>query len=338
MPNSKELNSVNTKTNTVKVNPKISQVFVDYLTLAINEISDHAHYFKWINHHLKKSQLTVSTRRVNLPIGYDIGYQICAIDNENIVCGSIKFSEKHCRVLLELTGKGCQRVEFYSSFYWLALIAQQEKNHIKRIDIAIDDFHGSRNIEWFDKAYSRGLFNSETGRRPVKRNMGDKQNGRSRYIGGYTAYRQVCVYEKGKQLGLVDAQFEDWIRVEARLNSNSRDMIPKDILTNISAYFYSIYPKAFSFFVTGGKYIPPVYRVGLEFSASLGRSARNSNRQYGKINKAVIDVLGVEKGLSIITRPGRSSKLDKPSFITNEYIVTNFSDVIISSALKKTTK
>tara|TARA_R110000868_G_scaffold13691_8_gene63463 strand:+ start:48 stop:1064 length:1017 start_codon:yes stop_codon:yes gene_type:complete len=338
MPESKELNIVNTINKSGKVFPRISQVFVDYLTLSINGISDHATYFNWVNFQLKESQLKVSNRRVTVPIGYDIGYQICDVNYEDIVCGSLKFSEKYNRVLLELSGKGCQMVEFYNSFSWFESLAQQENNNIKRIDLAIDDFQGRRNIEWFDKAHSRGLFNSSTGRRPVKRNMGDKQNGRTRYIGGQTAYRQVCIYEKGKQLDLDDDHFKEWVRVEVRLNANSRDMIPKEILKCKSDYFFSVYPKAFSYFVKNGKYVPPVYRGGLVFAASLGRSARNSRRQYGKINRELLEVMGRDKGLLMITRPGKSTKLERPSFITNEYIAEVFADLVISSALKQPTK
>jgi phage replication initiation protein len=328
----KSLTSQNSRTKSRIVMPEKSQVFIDYLTLSISDISDHATYFMWIDQQLQSIGLIISKRQSKIPIGYDIGYLICSNTGSNFVCGSIKYSHKYCRVLLQLTGNGCAMAELNDSFKWIESLVMQDNVKLKRVDLAVDDYQGKFCIEKVDKAYSRGAFNGSTGRRPVKRNLGDKHNGRTRYIGGQTAYKQVCIYEKGKKEGLQESDLWNWVRAEVRFNSNGRDTIPKEIFKFKSDYFYSAYPKAFSSLIHDAQLRSVVYRINLEFAANLGRSARNSRRQYGKINHELMKVFGNEIAMELITRPGKSEKLQRHPLVNDQYLRKEFEGLVTTTA------
>lgn len=334
----KSLVPLNSKEKDGRVSPDKSPVFIDYLTLLISNINDHATYLMWVNNHLKSFGLTISKRRAAIPIGYDIAYQICTVSDENDVCGSIKYSVKLSRFLFELTGRGCSMAEKYDSFTWIRSIVFQNNVKIKRIDLAVDDYTGLFKIEKVDRAHSRGNCNSITGRRPMKRNVGNKKQGRTRYIGGPTAYKQACIYEKAKQLGINHEEFIDWVRAEVRFNSNSRDLIPKEILDYKTDYFFSAYPKLFHSLVNSAKYYPPVFRESLEYAANLGRSAMYSRHQYGRINQALVNVVGEKEAIALLTRPGKSKKLKRLPFIQDEYIKEKFSELLIDITTQKPSK
>lgn len=338
MPSFKSLDPLNIKTKEGRVSPDKSPVFIDYITLLIGEIKDHATYLMWANNHLKSFGLVISKRRAVVPIGYDIAYQICTVSDENDVCGSIKYSAGLSRVLLELTGRGCSMAEKYDSFTWVRSIVRQDSVKIKRVDLAVDDYTGLFSIEKVDRAHSRGNCNSITGRRPMKRNVGNKQQGRTRYIGGPSAYKQTCIYEKAKQLGINHRYFINWVRAEVRFNSNSRDLIPREILDYREDYFFSAYPKLFHTLVDRAQYYPPVFRESIEYVANLGRSAMYSKHQYGRVNQALVNIVGEKEAIEMLTRPGKSQKIKRLPLIQDEYIRDTFADLLIDIASQKPTK
>ena len=264
------------------VNPESNPIFIDYLTFAINEIEDHALQFQWLNSWFNKAGLIISTRSTKTPIDYDVAYLICASKNQNVVCGSIKYSERHHRILIQFTGDGCAMLEKFDDYSWLISYTNQKNIEFKRVDLAYDDYKGNYSIEAVDKAYCRGSFNSKTGKRPKKTNWGNPKEGRTRYIGGMSSYKLTCIYEKGKKQGAID--YLNWVRFEVRFRANGRDYIPKDMLKNRHQYFYSAHPKVLKRFVNTAEYCSVVYRKSLEYACSIGHSLKHSRKQYGPIN------------------------------------------------------
>ena len=333
MYNSKELESNNDISNLGILNPEQNPIFIDYITLAINKIEDHATYFQWLDSWLNKAGLTISTRRTKIPIDYDVAYLIRVIGRPNIVCGSIKYSDQHHRVLVQLSGNGCAMLEKFDNYSWLISFTNQENIEFKRIDLAYDDYKGSYSIEAVDKAYCRGNFNSNTGRRPKKINWGNPKEGRTRYIGGKTAYKMMCIYEKGKKVGAIN--LSDWVRFEARFRSNGRDKIPKEILSKRHQYFYSAHPKVLKRFVKTAEYCPVVHRKSCESACSIGHSLKHSRQQYGYINNLAFKIFGSDGAREVLTREGQSESTSRLPFITDDYLYHYFGKLIKDIAASK---
>lgn len=62
--------------------------------------------------------------------------------------------------------------------------------------------------------------------------------GRTMYVGKLKHGKTLCVYEKGRQLGMPDS---DWTRFEVRLGNRDR-VIPLSVLTNPDEAFVGAYP------------------------------------------------------------------------------------------------
>jgi phage replication initiation protein len=322
MLNNKDAHDPKLSINNGMVNPQKSVVFVDYITLSVVGVGDCPTYFSWVNHQLKTFGISISQRLANLPIGYDLAYQLCLIKNQNIVCGSIKYSHRYERVLLELSGYGCAMLANRDNFSWLRVFVNQPIVSIKRLDLACDDFKGIFPIQLVDKVYCRGGFNSFTGRKPLKENVGDPEKGRTRYIGGKSAYKLACIYEKGKKLGSV--KYPNWVRHEIRFRSNSRDLIPKEALTDLESYFFNAFPKAYKRLVEKVEYRSVVYRKSLEHVCDQKKSLGHLRHQYGRKIKEVAKLLGDENTVLLLSREGRSKSCKRLPFVSDELIKTNF--------------
>ncbi|MDU0355801.1 hypothetical protein RS130_19625 [Paraglaciecola aquimarina] len=179
MLNIKGVNTQKSLINNGIVIPQKSAVFIDYITLSIDGINDCPTYFNWFNYQLKKFGLSISNRLAKVPPSYDLAYQLCLTNNQNLVCGSIKYSHLHERVLIEFSGSGCALLAKQDNCYWLNVFVNQSAVFIKRLDLAYDDLRGSFPIQLVDKIYCRGGFNSYSGRRPLKENVGQPKKGRT---------------------------------------------------------------------------------------------------------------------------------------------------------------
>ncbi|WP_340676857.1 replication initiation factor domain-containing protein [Paraglaciecola sp.] len=318
----KGVNAQKPLTNNGIVNPQKSATFIDYITLSIDGIEDCPTYFKWFNYHLKKFSLTISQRLAKVPPSYDLAYQLCLINNQNLVCGSIKFSHLYQRLLLEFSGNGCAMLAKQDNYSWLNIYVNQPVVSIKRLDIAYDDFNGSFPIQLVDKVYCRGGFNSCSGRRPLKDNVGERQKSRTRYIGGKSGYKLACIYEKGKNLGSVS--HPNWVRHEIRFRSNSRDLIPKEVLANLDSYFFNAFPKAYKRLVNKVEYHSVVYRKNLEYACDLKTSLVHLRHQYGRKVKETADILGAQSTVQLLSREGRSKSYKRLPFVSDEFLKAKF--------------
>jgi phage replication initiation protein len=105
--------------------------------------------------------------------------------------------------------------------------------------LAHDDLEGLTTVEQYKAKYEAGEFTTG-GRPPNPRYIDDMGSGKGKtlYIGARKNGKELCVYEKGKQLGDV---LSPWVRVEGRYSKEDR-IIPYDILTEPAHYLAAMYP------------------------------------------------------------------------------------------------
>jgi len=120
-------------------------------------------------------------------------------------------------------------------------------DNITRVDLSTDFFHGEYNLQQAVDDYKNNLFRNNPGVRVSSRLAGDwlsvdDKDGRTLYIGKKQNGKELCIYEKGKQLGGRYSQsLPDWVRVELRLGNKDR-IIPYDVLLNCGSFLSGSYP------------------------------------------------------------------------------------------------
>ena len=137
-------------------------------------------------------------------------------------------------VMVDMSGLGCSMVDDWQAVY---ATLQDLDARITRGDTALDLYEGFT-LEQFDDLYFAGVFNSG-GRIPSRRYVegGDSQNrhaaGRTLYLGKKENGKELCIYEKGKQLGDPNSE---WLRIELRFGNRDR-VIPHDFVLDPTKYF-----------------------------------------------------------------------------------------------------
>ena len=137
-------------------------------------------------------------------------------------------------IMVDMSGLGCSMVDDWSAVYSML---QDLDARITRFDTALDLFEGF-SLDQFDDLYFSGEFNAG-GRIPQRRyleggNFHDKGSaGRTLYLGKKQNGKELCIYEKGKQLGKVDSE---WLRIELRYGNRDR-VIPHDCVLDPTKYF-----------------------------------------------------------------------------------------------------
>lgn len=137
-------------------------------------------------------------------------------------------------MMVDVSGKGCSLISD-----WQAVFAtmQDLEARITRADTALDLLEGFT-LEQFDDLYIAGEFNAG-GRIPTRRYFegGNKDDlgalGRTLYLGKKANGKELCIYEKGKQLG---DPTSEWLRIEIRFGSKDR-VIPHDVVLDPTTYF-----------------------------------------------------------------------------------------------------
>lgn len=156
------------------------------------------------------------------------------IDDTGTLCGRIGLADNG-ETHISLTGQGCKHV---ASWLRARQVMEQTKARITRLDIAVDDFAGGAvNIDAFKELVEEGAFINR-GRPPVCQFVDDMGSGKGKtlYV-GQRGYKQLCIYEKGKQLGDPDS---DYCRVELRLY-NKHHIINPAALTEPGVFFAGAY-------------------------------------------------------------------------------------------------
>lgn len=148
-----------------------------------------------------------------------------------VACGG---SSAGNTMMVDMSGQGCSFVEDWSAVF---ATMQDLDARITRVDTALDLLEGFT-IEQFDDLYFAGEFNCG-GRIPKRRSLesGDSHNpyrdGRTLYLGKKANGKELCIYEKGKQLGNPESE---WLRIEIRFGNRDR-VIPHDVVLDPTRYF-----------------------------------------------------------------------------------------------------
>lgn len=158
------------------------------------------------------------------------------IDGEFLKVGTVALGGERIgnTMMVDLTGKGCSLVSDWGAVH---ATMQDLDARITRADTALDLMEGFT-LEQFDDLYLAGEFNCG-GRIPSRRYFegGDVNDlhahGRSLYLGKKTNGKELCIYEKGKQLGDPDSE---WLRIEIRFGNRDR-VIPHEIVLDPTRFF-----------------------------------------------------------------------------------------------------
>jgi Putative phage replication protein RstA len=157
------------------------------------------------------------------------------VDREGEMVGRIGCAGNNDTICISLSGAGCKWVKD-----WARVRRECEalRARISRVDVAHDDYEGKRlDVHKLRERAIAGDF-CEGGHPPRHRFLSDEGHGTgcTLYVGG-KGHKELCVYEKGKQLGLPSSP---WVRAEVRLYGKHMHL-PFDILTNPVAYLRGAY-------------------------------------------------------------------------------------------------
>lgn len=179
--------------------------------------------------------------------------------------GSVDYGGESQRdwVRVDLSGSACRWVK---DWYGMSLLVDQlDSAELRRVDIALDVFDGSVNIDSVLREHKAGGFD-RGGRRPKERRIlsEDQSEGWTVYIGSRDSSRFVRVYGKGWELldktgamGMVrtipgwrDAVFSwdngekskagDYVRMEAEFKPSDGFVLPWTMLTTPDQFFAGI--------------------------------------------------------------------------------------------------
>lgn len=208
-------------------------------------------------------------------------------DGSKVEIGSIALGgeSQKGRWLLQLNGKGCGLVTDWPSLQELlsGLCAT-----LSRVDLAVDFLDGEYTVDDALSLYESGAFINR-GRNPELDTQGawheSGKRGRTVYVGKMKNGKTLCVYEKGRQLGMTDS---DWTRFEVRLGNRDRE-IPLDVLTNPDAFFVGAYPALSKMLDSAAEQIPTQRE---EAKGSIAHGIFHLQRCYGKYIHSAIEQTG----------------------------------------------
>lgn len=223
------------------------------------------------------------------------------VDETGSVAGKVGVADDG-RVCFSLTGQGCVHVPS-----WGLVRARLEElgARLTRLDIAVDDLTGETfKVEDFKQAHLEGAFVSN-GRPPLARFVDDMGSGKgcTLYI-GQKGHKELCVYEKGKQLGDPES---DHTRCELRLYAHRLEL-PLEALTSPGKYFGAAYPILVQFVIGEIERLEVKEQMVNASAVALKRFLRN---QCGTGLHLIVDALGDEAWEFIrqeIARPGRPGR------------------------------
>lgn len=208
-------------------------------------------------------------------------------DGARVEIGSLAMGgeSQRGRWLLSMNGKGCGLMSMNAWDELETLLWDLEDTDISRVDLALDFVDGSYTVDDAMTLYHDGAFISR-GRQPDLDIQGawheGGTKGRTLYVGKLKNGKTLCVYEKGKQMGMQDSE---WTRYEVRLGNRDRK-IPLDVLTNPDRYFSGAYPALRGMLEGASEEIPTMKE---EAKAGIAHGLYHLSRCYGKYINQVME-------------------------------------------------
>lgn len=156
-------------------------------------------------------------------------------DREGEVIGRCGRNGGKGTVCISLTGMGCTFVNAWAN---VAAQVQRLGGRITRCDLAFDDYLGEILDVHAMRIRARNQEFMQGGTPPKWRFIDDEGcgTGSTLYVGS-KGHKELCVYEKGKQLGF---EASPWVRAEVRLYGKHGD-VPVDVLTDPLAFLRGAY-------------------------------------------------------------------------------------------------
>lgn len=155
-------------------------------------------------------------------------------DDGGMLAGFLAWSDE--AVCVSLSGVGCAGIR-----NWLAVADCIEQAHAKitRCDIAFDDFDGTvATPGQVRDMWHAGEFNGN-GRPPKAHYIDDLGTGKGCTATiGQKGYRELCTYEKGKQLG---DPTSPWVRIEGRFYAKHQ-VLSADMIRRPLQFLRGMYP------------------------------------------------------------------------------------------------
>lgn len=157
------------------------------------------------------------------------------VDREGELVGRVGMGGNKETICISLSGAGCKWVSRWEQVYRQLGVLRAK---ISRVDVAHDDYDGQRlDVHALRERAAAGDF-GEGGCPPRHRFISDEGHGTgcTLYVGG-KGHKELCVYEKGKQMGLPSSP---WVRAEVRLYGKHVE-VPHDVVVNPAAYLRGAY-------------------------------------------------------------------------------------------------
>lgn len=168
------------------------------------------------------------------------------VDADGQLVGRIGAEGNGDTVCVSLSGAACKFIRTRDEWRRVRMQVEACGGRISRCDVAWDDYDGDLGTVRQLEAQARETLTEQggcmlfaNGGTPPKTKFLDDHGGGSGctlYVGS-KGHKQLCVYEKGKQLGVTESP---WVRYEARLYGKHCE-VPTDILTEPMKYLRGSY-------------------------------------------------------------------------------------------------
>ena len=280
---------------------------IDYLTIVLPMASADARGLSDLNHLLStvfgtQHDLTVTALREKRWQFYSLSSLI--VDRDGQLVGRVGVGGNGQTICISLSGAGTKWVKnWFTAYKHLALLDAK----ISRVDLAYDDYDGELlNVHDMRARALNGDF-AQGGRPPESRFLSDEGSGKGStlYVGG-KGHKELCIYEKGKQQGLIESL---WVRAEARLYAKHVG-IPLEVLLEPFDYLRGSYDVLAELLVGVCTRLKTTARYVQANGVAMVRWA---HRQMGKTLNVIREAFGdswsdfVEAN---IMREGRPSRFD----------------------------
>jgi phage replication initiation protein len=209
---------------------------IDYLSFT-HRIPETVSLSKYMEEYFQKIVDMVPGASLNpTKRGYSGYSNLCQLTRDGLNIGLIAYGGNNYTVLTSLSGQGCVGVNMGLMYIFVSDLMAK----LTRVDVAHDDLDGVFTVKKYQELYELGCFKNEHGgRNPIAKLHDDlgSNEGNTLQIGKKKNGKEVCIYEKGKQLG---DKLSPWVRVEGRLTNEDR-IVPYDILLTPGDYLAGMY-------------------------------------------------------------------------------------------------